>query len=68
MIINPKQTIDYLRSMNDTYKYLKAVQYPFTKIAKHLGVSRQTVERRFVNESWIAADFMKLIELINSKK
>lgn len=68
MIIDTKQTAQYLKCMNDTHRYLKAANYPFTKIAKHLGVSRQTVQRRFDNNTWLAPDFMELIKLINSKK
>lgn len=68
MIISEEQTVKYLRVQSDTYRYLKAVRYPMTKIAKHLDLTRQTVTIRFETKTWKANDFLKVIKLINSKK
>lgn len=67
-IISEKQAIEFARVQVDTYKYLKAVNYPMTKIANSLGIARQTVTRRFQNHSWTSDAFLRVIILINSKK
>lgn len=67
MILSPKQAEAYIEFQKQAYKYLKAVRYPVNKIAKHMQVSRQTAKKRFETQSWQPKDYLKIINLINSK-
>lgn len=67
-IISKKQAEDFIRAQKDTLRYIQVQNYPMTKIANALNISRQTVYRRFNNKTWTASDFIKVAKCINMEK